>query len=202
MSAGPSQRRPSVVVVTGEPGSGKTSLGRLLSGALRVPFLSRDDVRGGLLATAGLWTNEGRLAPRREEAVEVFVQIVEKLAVLGVSVVVEFVVLPDRLEAFERIVAVADCVVIRTTCTNAAARADRRDRADPFLNRREVLDALGHESIDDYVAAPQRRIVRDGIKTDFELPVLDVRTDEGYDAALPEMVDWIIDQRVRNTSWP
>jgi predicted kinase len=185
------------VLVTGEPGSGKTSLGLQLAGSLRVPFLSRDSVRGGLLATAGLWTDEIRSAPPREAAVEALVQIVETMARLGVSAVLEFLVLPDRREAFERLQAAADCLVIRTRCADAPARADRRDRADPLLTRRAVLDALGHASVDDYLRGPQRDVVRAGMQTEFDLPTLDVRTDDGYDPPLPEIVDWVIERTRR-----
>ena len=40
-------------MVTGAPGSGKSTLGAELSRALRMPFIARDDVRGGLFFTAG-----------------------------------------------------------------------------------------------------------------------------------------------------
>lgn len=183
------------MLVTGEPGSGKTSLGRELSAALRLPFLSRDDVRAGLLATAGLWTGELQSDHQREAAVEAFVQIVETAARVGVSAVLEFLVLPDRLHALERLEAVGDCVVVQTSCVDAQSRADDRDRADPLLNRRAVLDALGHDSIEDYIRAPQRQFVRDGMKTAFDLPLLNVRTDDGYDPPLTDIIEWIIDQR-------
>ena len=49
--------RPFVVLLTGEPGSGKTTLGLELSQAMRLPFVSRDQVRGGLFASAGAWTD-------------------------------------------------------------------------------------------------------------------------------------------------
>ena len=75
--------RPWLVLVSGEPGSGKTTLGRQLAGALRLPFLSRDDVRGGLYATAGLWTDDVHDHPPREAAVEAFVEILETAARLA-----------------------------------------------------------------------------------------------------------------------
>jgi predicted kinase len=181
-------------VVTGEPGSGKTSLGLRLAAALRVPFLSRDAVRGGLLATAGLWTDEGRPLPEREIAVEATVQLVERAAELGVTAVLEFVVVPQRRDALRRLEAAARCLVVRTESAAAAARAERRDREDALLRRPDVLRSLGHGSIDDYLRAPQREIVRARMVTEFELPLLPVRTDEGYDPPVEEIVEWIIDR--------
>jgi predicted kinase len=192
-SASPASR-PWLIVVTGEPGSGKTSLGLRLAGALRVPFLSRDAVRGGLLATAGLWTDEGRPLPPRAAAVEALLEIVERTAAVGVSAVLEFVVFRDRREALRRLEAAARCLVVRTECRDAAARAEQRDRADPLLLRPPVLRALGHGSIDDYLRAPQREIVRAGMVTDFALPLLPVRTDDGYEPSLDEIVDWVIER--------
>ncbi len=191
--------RPWLVMVTGAPGSGKTTLGLELSRALRLPFLSRDHVRGGMLATAGLWTNEVRSPAPREIAVEAFVQLVEGAAGLGISAVIEFVVFRDRVEALERLVAAAGVLVIHAQCEDAAARADRRDLVDPLLNRPTVLAALGHASVDAFLRATvdQRDIVRNGMQNEFALPTLTVRTDDGYDPQLPEILDWIVEQTRR-----
>jgi predicted kinase len=197
MAAESAEPRPWLVMVTGAPGSGKTSLGLELANALRVPFLSRDHVRGGLLATAGLWTDQLHASSEREAAVEALVQIVEKAAELGVSVVIEFIVTPGRVEAFRRLEAVANCLVVLAVADDAGMRADRRDRTDPLLNRPSVLAALGHESIEDYIRAPGRDVVRSEMQTDFDLPLLRVVTDDGYEPALTEVVDWIIDRTRR-----
>jgi predicted kinase len=57
------ERRPTVILMLGEPGSGKTELGTTLARALRVPFLARDDVRTGLYFTAGAWADRDHLRP-------------------------------------------------------------------------------------------------------------------------------------------
>jgi adenylylsulfate kinase-like enzyme len=72
-------QRPRVVLLTGEPGSGKTELGLELARALHVPFLARDQVRRGLYLTAGGWSDEPVPAPTADEAVEVFLRIAEAL---------------------------------------------------------------------------------------------------------------------------
>ncbi|MDP1794000.1 MAG: hypothetical protein Q8K63_07655 [Acidimicrobiales bacterium] len=191
--------KPLLVMVTGEPGSGKTTLGLELSRALRIPFLSRDHVRGGLLATAGLWTNQVGQPSPREAAVEAFIQIVEKTAAVGVSAVIEFVVFGDRLSALERLQSVANMVVVRAECTNASERARTRDLDDPLLNRQSVLDALGYSSVDAYLSAnaEQGDIVRTGMLRDFDLPLLPVTTDNGYDPSIEVIVDWVVEQTRR-----
>jgi hypothetical protein len=91
-----------------------------------------------------------------------------------------------------RLEAASDCVVVLTVCDDARSRADQRDRADPLLNRPEVLAALGHPSIEAYVDAPERERIRDRLQTDFDLPRLQVTTNDGYDPPLPRIVDWVI----------
>ena len=85
-------RRPRVVLLTGEPGSGKTGLGLELARALHVPFLARDQVRRGLHLTAGGWGDEPVAAPTAEEAVEAFLRIIETIVDNDVSCIVEYVV--------------------------------------------------------------------------------------------------------------
>jgi MoxR-like ATPase len=193
MSA-PPRPQPWLVVVTGAPGSGKTTLARELASALRLPFLSRDQVRGGQLATAGLWRDDVRDPVPREAAVGALVDAVESLAGHGVTSVVEFVVTPGRVDAFRRLEAAARCLVVVTSAAGAQARADRRDRADPFLRRPDVLAALGHRSIEDYLTAPERDEVRATMQAEFDHPLLPVATDDGYDPPITAVVDWIVDR--------
>lgn len=181
------------MIVTGEPGSGKTSLGLRLAAALRAPFLSRDAVRGGLLATAGLWTSQLHDPPPREAAVDTLIEVVETMARLGVTLVLEFVVTPSRLDALRRLEAAANCVVIITVASDPAARAAHRDRTDPFLSRPGVLAALGHRSLDDYIDAPEREAIRTSMQDEFELSLVRVCTDHGYEPGLDEIVEWVID---------
>jgi adenylylsulfate kinase-like enzyme len=196
-SDGVASPRPWLVLVTGEPGSGKTTLGRKLAGDLRLPFLSRDEVRGGLLASAGMWTNQIHKQPDRDAARATFIDIAAGIAGVGVSSVLEFIPFRDSPGEMQRLTKVAECLVVLTTCAEAADRVDRRDRADVLLNREPVLAALGYESIDSYLANPQRETVRARMQEEFDLPLLCVRTDEAYDPHLEQILNWIIQQTDR-----
>src|SRR4051812_48628068 len=114
--------RPRAVLITGVPGSGKTTLARRLSQLLRIPQLARDDVRGGPLLTEGAWSDTLNRVPSGEKAVEAFVATAEQLLTGGVSCVLEYVVRPRRPAELERIMSVADCVVVMTSCADPTAR--------------------------------------------------------------------------------
>jgi hypothetical protein len=182
MSEGVGGRRPRVVLLTGEPGSGKTGLGLELARALHVPFLARDQVRRGMYLTAGV-------APSADEAVEVFLRLVEALVGNDVSCVVEYVVRAARPEHLERLTGIADCVVIETWCSDAPSRRRQRDLADPLLAGRP--DAAEAE-----VARAERMArVTEAMQRTFDLPTLRVGTDDGYVPPLEAIVDFARDRR-------
>ena len=183
---------PRVVLITGAPGSGKSTLGATLASELRVPFLARDDVRGGQFLTAGSWSDRPQRVPAALDAVEAFLRIVEGMVDLGVSCVVEYVVRAGRPSDLARLTASADCVVVATWCRDPLGRFADRNRADRLLNRRAVLDALGYEDIEQQTAAASERMRRVSLdlRTEFDLPLLRVRTDDGYDPGLARIIEF------------
>src|SRR4051812_38303923 len=81
-----------IVLLVGEPGSGKSQLGRALSDGLGLPFLARDQVRRGLYFTAGAWTGAPGPIPSSASAIASFLAVIERMAALGISCVAEYVV--------------------------------------------------------------------------------------------------------------
>ena len=191
---GSPRERPRIVLITGAPGSGKTCLGTALSRALQVPFLARDDVRRGLFLTNGAWTDDPGPVPTVDEAVEAFLRLLESTAALGVSCIVEYVVRQARPDDLRRIVAAGDCVVVRTECHDPLARVADRERDDRLFARRPVLDALGYATAEDRTSAALARMrsVADEMQTEFALPLLTVRTDDGYAPGLDAILDFVV----------
>jgi predicted kinase len=192
--------RPRIALITGAPGSGKTTLGLALSRALQIPFLARDDVRRGLFFTAGAWSDHPGQVPTSEESAETLLRILERTASLGVSCVVEYVVRQERHDELERITASGDCVVLVTECDRAIERFADRHRGDRLINRQPVLDTLCYATIEDHTADAVTRMqsVTSQMRTAFDLPVLTVRTDgDGYDPELDEILDFVTAGRAR-----
>ncbi len=98
--------RPRAVLITGVPGSGESTVARRLSYLLRIPYLARDDVRGGLLFTEGAWGRALERVPSAEEAVGIFLTTAEQLLRASVSCVLEYVVRGHRPGDLDRIMAV------------------------------------------------------------------------------------------------
>lgn len=86
-------------------------------------------------------------------------------------------------------------MVIRTWCADALARCADRDAADRLRNRQSVLDVLGYDTVLKRTAAAMARMrsVASGMQSDFDLPALNVNTDDGYTPSLEQIIGFITD---------
>jgi len=184
---------PRVILVTGAPGSGKSLLATVLSRRLRVPFLARDQVRGGLLFTGGAWTDSIDHFATSDEAVQAFLATIETLLGQGVTCIAEYVVRAHRPEDFDRLIAAGDVVVIKTACAGAIERFADRHRRDRLIANTAVLEATGHDSVDSHTAAAVERMlqVESEMMTTFPVPTLEVDTTDGHAPSLDEIIDFV-----------
>jgi len=185
--------RPTIVLITGAPGSGKSTLGRRMAIRLRLPFIARDDVRGGLLFTAGAWSERLERIPPGDEAVEAFLVAVERLLASGVSCIVEYVIRHHRPGDFDRITALGDCVVIVTSCNDPMERVRERNLSDRLVSSPPVLEAAGFSSIEQHTEAlvARMRSVAGDMRVRFPVPVLTVDTEDGYRPSLDDITAFV-----------
>src|SRR5215211_4881766 len=79
--------RPSLIVVTGRPGSGKTTLAHALARAVRCPAISRDEIKEGFVNATGEISEPGGHVERH--ASDAFFATVTLLLGRRVTVVAE-----------------------------------------------------------------------------------------------------------------
>ena len=146
--------RPTLIVVSGPPASGKTTLAHALAHAVHCPAICRDEIKEGLVSG----TEPRTFAPQRGDAANqaataAFFDVVERLLQRGVTLVAEAAFQHHRWEPRLRVFGkLADVRVINCVADDAVTRQRRRHRwinepwrrrfhADPDLEQLAGKDA-------------------------------------------------------------
>lgn len=186
MATEPATVRPTLIVVTGRPGAGKSTLAHALARAVRCPLLSRDEIKEGLVHATGELGEPGGEAQRR--ATDAFFDALAVLLGRGVTVVAEAAfqhqVWAPRLEPLRGSVGVR-LVLCDVPPEVARARHVERGLADPARER------FHHDHVvrvaragGDWRALPIGQY--EPPRSDF--PTLVVDTTDGYRPAFEEIV--------------
>ena len=170
-------RKPICIIVTGRPGSGKTTLSRELADRLRMPVISRDRIKEGYVNTHGV--KHDRLPPDTNRVTtDLFFEIVNRYLAAKVSVIIEAAFQHRIWEP--RVPRILElCTPVFVVCAIegmvAAKRHLQRGLDDPdreFYHgdrRVEIYRRTGEIAPPGNYTAP-----------DFDVPTIHVSTEDGY----------------------
>jgi predicted kinase len=176
--------RPTLVAVSGPPGSGKTTLAHAIARDLPCPAVCRDELKEGMVHAHGREFQAAAGDPLTQRTLPLFFDVLRLLLEAGVTVVAE-AAFQDRLwrPGLEPLADLAEFRIVQCNVDAAVAR-ERHGQRLAAGGRRAHASIIGSE-LDDW---------RHGYESFDRLslaPSIDVDTTDGYAPDLAEIVDFV-----------
>jgi predicted kinase len=176
---------PTLVVVSGPPGSGKTSLAHAMAQAIPCPAVCRDEIKEGMVHTEGSEFQAAAGDPLTQRTLPLFFEVLGLLLEAGVTVVAE-AAFQDQLwkPGLEPLVGLADLRIVQ--CRVDAAVAHERYEQRLAAGGRRAHGTIIRTELEDW-----ERAYASFERVSVPAPSIDVDTTDGYAPDLAEIVDFV-----------
>jgi predicted kinase len=176
---------PTLVVVSGPPRAGTTTLAHALAQAIPCPAVCRDEIKEGMVHAQGADFQPGAGDPLTQRTLPLFFDVLRVLLAAGVTVVAE-AAFQDRLwrPGLEPLSELAHLRIVQCHADPAVGRERRRAELDAG-GRRAHAQIIGQE-IEDW-----ERAYASFDRVSIPAPSIDVDTTDGYAPGLAEIVEFV-----------